>query len=161
MGHLTLAGRRKLDELRARSIDDLSTVELFELSTLRKFEQADKVRRLVAELVVIDTYDDHRRFAGHDYGSGQRARELARLRRDLVRAQEAARVDVNEYPDDEAAEAYGVTPADLHLAARRLLVPRLRRIETAETYRRNTPSSLRTITALRRSLKRFGIELKV
>lgn len=42
-----------------------------------------RVRLLAAELALLEDFDNRRRYAGHDYGSGQRGAELSRRRREL------------------------------------------------------------------------------
>lgn len=83
-------------------------------------------RERAAELAVLELYDYRRGVAGHDYGAGQRTRELQRRRRELE--QIVDRLDRHE----------------VRLAARRLAASRLRRLER-EGYRAHTPASSRTI----------------
>lgn len=109
-------------------------------------ERLELAARLTAEVLVLERYDHERRYAGHDYGSGQRARELSRLRRELGQAGRP------EWPEDDAS-----TPAELAEAARRLLAPRLDRID-AESYRKGTPATMRTMRVLDTVLDDFTRE---
>lgn len=100
--------------------------------------------RLEAEVAVLDTFDHFRRAAGHDYGNGQRANELSRLRHALERLHADT-----EYPgvDGLLTADAGVYGPELEAAATRLLGPRRRRVEKdAAVYM--TPSRARTIRAL-------------
>ena len=92
-------------------------------------------RELAAEYVVLSEFDRRRRLAGHDYGSGQRWKELVRYERDELRGVD---VDELELTDDELA-----------LAFRRVSSPRVARL-TEESYRRDTPSTRRTIATWNR-----------
>lgn len=100
-----------------------------------------RVRRLRAELHVLERYDVFRSCAGHDYGCGQRAAELGRRRRELESLElgmptEAPTLEAPR--ESELAEAWKAVGA-----------PRLRRAE-GETYRRETPSTRRTLATWRR-----------
>lgn len=94
----------------------------------------------VAELALLRRFDDMRRAAGHDFGAGQRARELARLERDLDRAAGGWRA--------LEAELEAVTRAELAAAFERIGRPRMRRLEL-EGYRRETPATVRTMRTWR------------
>lgn len=97
-----------------------------------------------AELVIVEDFDAWRSAAGHDYGAGQRARELRRRRRELAL--------VGGPVDD-------LTPAELFAAFERIGPERIRRIER-EDYRRRTPATERTIRtwrSLERDIRRRGV----
>jgi hypothetical protein len=97
---------------------------------------ADRLAELAAEYAVLDAFDLLRRHAGHDYGAGQRGAELNRRRWTL----EARGIDVAP-----AALDYALDRAAFERVAR----PRIRRIE-AESYRRETPATKRTLQTWRR-----------
>lgn len=126
--------------------DIRTTLEILERHRAEDANRAELVARLTAEVIVLEQYDRERRRAGHDYGNGQRARELTRYRRELRRN------GAEEWPEDHAA-----TPAELVEAARRLIPPRLARID-AESYRKGTPATMRTMRVLDEVLDDFERE---
>lgn len=108
-----------------------------------------------AELLVLDAYNEHREAKGHDYGAGQRAGELLRRRRELA---PGAPVTAYVLAERESVRVDGATlipgTTELAEAARRLLMPRIQRVER-EDYRRSTPSTRRTLEALWEVLEYF------
>ena len=82
-------------------------------------ELVETARKLDAELRVLDLYDYARGALGHDYGNGQRFRELVRVRR---QAESAARV----------AAIYSDEPLS---ASRAQLLEAMRRISSAKLRR--------------------------
>lgn len=130
---------RLIARLEQRPTDDLSIVELFDLSHARDRVALAKRRRLEAELAILDLFDDVRHRLGHDYGGGQRARELGRRRYELQRL--GARSDFG----GALAE---LEPVDLSAAWARVGAPRVARLERrAEGYRRRTTSTAKTVRA--------------
>lgn len=98
----------------------------------------------LAELAVLEYFDSERRRAGHDYGAGQRIREIRRYRRELETMGELpigyglAIESTSEVTTDELASAF-----------ERVARPKIARIE-AEDYRRSTPATKRTLGTWRR-----------
>jgi len=94
----------------------------------------ETARKLDAELRVLDLYDTARGTLGHDYGNGQRFRELVRVRR---QAESAARVAAI-YSD----ESLRASRAQLLEAMRRISSAKLRRMPkqyaTQATFERAT-----------------------
>lgn len=103
---------------------------------------------LAAERAVLHAFDLKRRAAGHDYGCGQRWRELVRRQRELESRCVTSSRSAYELERD-------ASPAELLAAFERVARPRIRRIE-AEDYRRSTPSTQRTL----RTWRRIGAELE-
>ena len=96
-----------------------------------------------AEYAVLDTYDELRHAAGHDYGAGQRRAELIRRRHELRRLEASA------------APAPALEGRHAAAAAERLLRPRLRRLDR-EDYRAATPATRRTRAALEQTLAHYA-----
>lgn len=103
-------------------------------------------RRKVAELALLEAFDLEREYAGHDYGSGQRGRELARYRLSLPAG---AHRDVAFVTVDEVV---AVWPA--------IAEPRIARI-VREDYRRSTPATRRTLDTWKKLARRYGVELNL
>jgi hypothetical protein len=101
----------------------------------------DSRRGLAAELVVLELYDDRRRLFGHDYGNGQRVRELNRRHREL----EPCGMIV---PPLDAGELYA--------AYLRVGVPRLARARREQQRYGATSSNVRTIRAWERLARAFA-----
>ena len=98
-------------------------------------------RELCADLYILERFDRSRELAGHDYGSGQRARELRNRR-----------FAIDSRPTFEMLDnprIYGFTDAELLEAFERVGRPKINRIE-AEGYRSHTPASRRTLRTWRR-----------
>ena len=101
--------------------------------------QENELRELAADLAVLTMYDLLREISRFDFGSGQRARELNRRRREvesLLGQRHSVRL-----PE--------LSARDLLDAFERVGAPRLARAY-AETYRHSTPSTTRTIDTWRR-----------
>jgi hypothetical protein len=105
----------------------------------------EKRRRLIAELQILEWYDQLRQHAGHDFGSGQRWKELARRRRELG---DVWSFDMNS------------SPVELEEAFERVGRPRLRRLErdierfVPAGYVANTPTA-RSIETWRKVERHF------
>ena len=101
-----------------------------------------ELRRLRAELALVDEYDRRRSIAGYDYGAGQRARELSRYRSTVNE------LERNLYAAPASLGA-GDLPTELELreAFERVLAPKVRRLER-ESYRQGSKSSDRTLRLL-------------
>jgi len=95
-------------------------------------------RRMRAEYALLAHFDKRRRAQGHDYGGGQRWKELERRLRELVRAQ--ARLEAIRRHEEATAPP---THAELVEAFARIGRPRLARLRS-ESYRRHTSSSRKT-----------------
>lgn len=112
-------------------------------------DRAELVERLQAELAVLEVLDDLRRGAYGDFGGGQRATELARRRREL------RDLGADDYPEHEA-----LPTRELEDAARRLILPRLRRAEGGSDeprLRKYGRAQHATIAALRATACRFEV----
>ena len=110
---------------------------------------ADKRRSKLAELALLERYDQRREVAGHDYGSGQRGSELMRRARELHPA--------GRFEPELHEELASVTPAELLAAFERVAAKRLRRVETDANEWGWTPTAQRTARTwreLRLSLER-------
>lgn len=85
-------------------------------------DRQEELRRLSAELQVLEEFDLQRASRGHDYGAGQRAGELGRLRHEHA-------ATLAKYKRSEPRGAFPPEPSkgDLARAFNRLLVPRARR----------------------------------
>lgn len=114
--------------------------------TTGKTEAAPEIRELIAEREILDRFDTLRRSLGHDYGAGQRARELRNRERELDRLDPLH----NEPP---------VTDAEIVAAFERIAPARIARIDR-EDFRRSTPATKRTIQAWTRLAGRID-ELRV
>lgn len=95
--------------------------------------------QLAAELKLLRAYDRQRALAGHDFGSGQRARELSRRQREL------------EYLTSRSSRSAYELERDVPLVALtaafwRIGKPRLNRVQR-EHHRWNTPATKRTLAA--------------
>jgi hypothetical protein len=108
-----------------------------------------ELRAKAADYRVLDRFDTLRSRAGHDYGAGQRTRELRNLRRELegygLRLAEEDRTLVEP-----------LTPAELRAAFDRVSAPKIARLE-AEAYRAHTPATTRT----RETWERLANELTI
>jgi hypothetical protein len=86
-------------------------------------------RELAARLVVLERYDSNRRALGHDYGCGQRAHELNRLRHELETAVRSANLwrtfGAPTLTTSDLLEA--VDRSELRQAYQQHLTPRLER----------------------------------
>lgn len=118
-------------------------VELLDRERARHEQAVKAVRRARAELEVLEVLDQRRAAAGHDYGSGQRGKELQRRHRELARLE--ADAGHPWYLSDPPE--LGRTAEDLEAALERIVTPRERRLER-EDFRRRTPSTRRTADAL-------------
>jgi len=96
----------------------------------------EEYRARRAELEVLELYNGARIYAGHDFGAGQRYAELVRRRRELE-------------GDWETLATPVPTAEELALAFERVARPRIARLE-AETYRRETPATRRSLATWRR-----------
>jgi hypothetical protein len=117
--------------------------------------KAVAARDLAAELAILTRYDGLRDLERHDYGGGQRRRELMRLERDLDAnlvslAYSAAGVTLPESMLARAGAPF--TPAELRAAFERVGRPRIARIER-EDYRRRTRATERTVRAWARTVR--------
>jgi hypothetical protein len=66
------------------SIERGAAPDLLEAATARALrDRQRKLHRLAAEFKILRLYDHRRELSGHDYGAGQRARELRRRRWEL------------------------------------------------------------------------------
>lgn len=98
-------------------------------------------RKLLAEYLMLDEFNDYRHSLGHDYGNGQRNDELMRRRNELTSYEhgvthgELREVVLDEFTADELTEAF-----------RTIAVPRIERLER-ENYRRTTTATTRTLKA--------------
>lgn len=95
------------------------------------------VKQLAAELALLREYDRIRTAARHDFGGGQRGKELGRRQRELESLVAVGGPSAYELERDASRE-------DLLAAFHRIGAPRLKRAN-GETWRVNTPSSQRTI----------------
>lgn len=102
--------------------------------------ELDEKREKAAEAVVLDRFDTLRSSAGHDYGAGQRAKELRNVKRELS-STPATTVDYIV----EKELGLELSAGELLAAFRRLAGPRRRRIIERESYRRSTPATQRTL----------------
>lgn len=122
-------------------------------------------RKLAAELAILHRFDLKRRTLGHDYGAGQRARELARRGRELDRlagnlgytslALVAAGVDL---PASMTRGMVALTARELDAAFDRVAVPRVKRLRR-EDYRSSTSATRRTVAAWDSVLAGLAVEL--
>jgi hypothetical protein len=101
---------------------------------------------IVAEYVLLEAFNRARMLAGHDYGAGQRWKELKRRERELER------IGVDHWKLEEPA-AWN-TP-EFRAAFEAVGRPRIARIE-GEPYRRRTPATARTLQVWRRFERRVG-----
>lgn len=115
--------------------------------SLEYLARAKEARKLLAELELLGAYDAMRERAGHDYGSGQRAGELIRRRREL----EALGFDYS---------GADVSDAELEAAWRRVAVPRYRRALAPVERWGLTPSTRRTLETWRKLARVYGFELE-
>lgn len=122
--------------------------ELVARRNQREADKAAKIARLEAELAILAGFDWRRGGAGHDYGGGQRANELQRVRRELIR------LGGNENAGDA-----GVPRADLEAAWARIARPRYRRLQR-ENYRRSTQATRRTIATWERYARALNLPLE-
>lgn len=100
-------------------------------------------RALVAELALLERYDNLRVRVGHDYGCGQRAGELSRRRREL-RAHGGSELLTLTVTRDELEQAF-----------ERVGVERLRRAEN--DYRLyGSQGAARTLATWRRMQLNYG-----
>lgn len=90
------------------------------------------LRRASARLAVLDAYDQARAHAGHDYGGGQRTRELTRRRLEL---EQLGRINPDVGPNHGLVrwgmpelDTAGYTADELVAAAKAELTPRLARL---------------------------------
>lgn len=109
---------------------------------------APSYRAELAELAVLTEYDRVRQRRGHDFGCGQRGAELMRRRRALR----------EKYGLDVYSALATVTLAELAQAWARVGAPRLRRA-AGEDFRRETPSTRRTLEVWRTMARAYGAEL--
>jgi hypothetical protein len=104
-------------------------------------------REKAADYVVLDRFDDLRRIAGHDYGVGQRRRELRRLERELESAGiRPLSLTLNVAEGDRDLE---LTASELRAAFDRVSRSKRARLE-AEDYRRSTSATRATVETWRR-----------
>ena len=116
---------------------DPTLTELLADHDAHKARLVERAQLANAELQVLSLYDSERHYLGHDYGNGQRARELGRVRREHERALENVRV----YRLEAHATAEQLTDA-----YRRLAVERTRRQARGSATPEN---ALRAVTAWR------------
>lgn len=110
---------------------------IMSITTATPDATADEIstRGVLAELVLLDTFDQLRTAAGHDYGNGQRGSELMRRRNAARELGLPYMPSLDDVSGDELMAAY-----------QRVGEPRLKRAER-ENYRRNTPGTVRTVGA--------------
>lgn len=131
LGHLTVSAPD------VTCIDCLRRMGPSNLAKANDLEARVDIRARAAELLVLDRFDTLRSKAGHDYGAGQRARELRALRRELegygLRLAEEDRTVVEP-----------LTAGELLASFRRIASVKRDRIRR-EDYRRSTPATQRTL----------------
>lgn len=156
---LTEAARVRVEAVEAAVAAVVAERELLPIAGgTNEFDELDADLRIqAAELLVLAVFDYERDRLGHDYGGGQRRNELhkrARMLGGFVDV-ETGRVAVGRIGGIVGTTRY-IEPTDVELAAaaRRLLVPRRRRLDR-EDYREHTPATRRTREALDRVIATY------
>lgn len=103
-------------------------------------------RERAADYRVLDRFDTLRRRAGHDYGAGQRTRELRNLR-----------VELSMLAPGTELEGFELTPAELRAAFERVSAPKIARLK-GEGYRSHTPATMRTRETWNRLARELGTD---
>lgn len=117
-----------------------------------------ELRTQVADYVALRMFDINRTVAGHDYGSGQRSRELTRRFNQLWDALYA-------HGGLELAQAFNtkdglselVTMTDLQDAYARVIAPRAKRVRSEPGAQYRTPASQKAAQAFRRTASDLGL----
>lgn len=107
-----------------------------------------RFRRLRLELEIVVEYDELRERAGHDYGCGQRGRELRNRRRELELARYALAGEC--FTDDELEAP--ATADELERVLERIILPRLERARR-QPRGDGTPPTIRTLETMLRRLE--------
>jgi hypothetical protein len=103
-----------------RPAEELSLAELLDRQAARAAAEERRRLELEAELAILLAFDWRRSAAGHDYGGGQRAAELQRRQREVIR--------LGGTTEPGLAGMAGAG-ADLEAAWARVAAPRIRRLE--------------------------------
>jgi hypothetical protein len=108
-------------------------------------ERQAAIRRLRAELELLELYNAFRESAGHDYGNGQRHKELSRRRREL----ESLYASMDPIAIRELGEATG---RELLAAWQAIGQPRLTRARN-QPRGVGTPRTIRTLERVERNMR--------